>query len=449
MKRPTPTTERTESDAADFTRQRISTDSRVGRGSLAGSNEDRQSTDAGPQHGSDGSEQYASADSSSEADGELQGGDLPDGHNNIFSTAASEALAAMPSSAVPSWADVQPKHQQQRRRHHPRPETAEPRLFWGAAQAQGERDHFEDRYSLQPQLDLGPPVSVLATTDGSPALDGKQNSGPARPDLAAEPSTSRPRCSYAGVFDGHSAAHAADMAAKRLHVLLAGELGASQSSGRFEQEEVEAALHRTFSAMDFEILQEAARTGARCGSTACVALQIGSDLYVAHAGDSVAVLNRGGSPKLLTAKGGHKVDVPEEAARIKAKGGIVMPGGQRIISPSGRHSLNMSRALGDADYKTPRRIVSAVPDVQHLVLGQQDKAVILASDGLWDVVSKADAVSVVDTALGGGTAELKARATGDAAASLAHAAADALVGVALKRGTTDNVTAVVGLVRWR
>lgn len=61
--------------------------------------------------------------------------------------------------------------------------------------------------------------------------------------------------------------------------------------------------------------------------------------------------------------------MPEEAARIKAKGGVVMPGGQRIISPSGRHSLNMSRALGDADYKTPRRIVSAVPDVQHLVLG--------------------------------------------------------------------------------
>lgn len=49
---------------------------------------------------------------------------------------------------------------------------------------------------------------------------------------------------------------------------------------------MEAALHRTFSAMDFEILQEAARTGARCGSTACVALQIGGDLYVAHAGDA-------------------------------------------------------------------------------------------------------------------------------------------------------------------
>jgi hypothetical protein len=43
---------------------------------------------------------------------------------------------------------------------------------------------------------------------------------------------------------------------------------------------------------------------------------------------------------------------------------------------------------------------------------------------------------------------LQARATGDAAESLAHAAADALVGLALKNSTTDNVTVIVGLVRW-
>lgn len=84
----------------------------------------------------------------------------------------------------------------------------------------------------------------------------------------------------------------------------------------------------------------------------------------------------------------------------------------------------------------------------HQLGRRQDSAVILATDGLWDVVNETDACAIVDTALGGGNAALKAEAAGEAAASLAHAAADALVEVAVRRGTADNVTAVVGLVRW-
>jgi len=53
----------------------------------------------------------------------------------------------------------------------------------------------------------------------------------------------------------------------------------------------------------------------------------------------------------------------------------------------------------------------------------------LATDGLWDVVSEADAISIVATALGGSSAQLKAKASGEAAASLAHMVADALVGL--------------------
>lgn len=56
------------------------------------------------------------------------------------------------------------------------------------------------------------------------------------------------------------------------------------SSGHLNPTAVEAALCRSFAAMDFEILADAARTGARSGSTACVVLQLGGDLYCAHAG---------------------------------------------------------------------------------------------------------------------------------------------------------------------
>lgn len=60
------------------------------------------------------------------------------------------------------------------------------------------------------------------------------------------------------------------------------------SGGRWDAQVVREALIRTFSAMDGEILADAARSGARCGSTACVALQLGGDLYVAHAGARAA-----------------------------------------------------------------------------------------------------------------------------------------------------------------
>lgn len=54
------------------------------------------------------------------------------------------------------------------------------------------------------------------------------------------------------------------------------------------------------------------------------------------------------------------------------------------------------RALGDADYKDPKPFVSAEASVRRLDLLPEDKAVIIASDGLWDVIGDQDVVSMVD-----------------------------------------------------
>lgn len=102
----------------------------------------------------------------------------------------------------------------------------------------GDREHFEDRLAIQPEY-----VPHAEEEDGSsPTPTGKPAapaaSGATTSSTAAEPAANSAagsgkaeRCSYAGVFDGHSAADAAQTAAQRLHVLLAGELGSCTRYG--------------------------------------------------------------------------------------------------------------------------------------------------------------------------------------------------------------------------
>ena len=96
----------------------------------------------------------------------------------------------------------------------------------------------------------------------------------------------------------------------------------------------------------------------------------------------------------------------------------------------------MSRALGDWHLKLPRRLVSNVPDVKFFTLSgarTSEYAIILASDGLWDVVSNYEAARLVKDSSHWTDDDPKG-------------AAEMLVKTALQRGTQDNVTAMVVFV---
>lgn len=55
------------------------------------------------------------------------------------------------------------------------------------------------------------------------------------------------------------------------------------------------------------------------------------------------------------------------------------------------------RALGDANFKEGEGVafVSNRPDVRHLLLTEADAAVVIASDGLTDVMSDQDAADII------------------------------------------------------
>ena len=165
-------------------------------------------------------------------------------------------------------------------------------------------------------------------------------------------------------------------------------------------------LRRAYSAADAAFLRAFPHHARHAGTTALVVAIGPTSLVVANAGDCRAVLCRSG--KALTLTTDHKPSLRAEFERIVAAGGrIIRPaanGPLRVCSPDGRTGLAVSRGLGDHDFKDPRfcptgaPLLSPEPDVVEVPLhrsGGVDEFVILASDGLWDVMDGQQAVDMV------------------------------------------------------
>jgi len=118
---------------------------------------------------------------------------------------------------------------------------------------------------------------------------------------------------------------------------------------------------------------------------------------VANAGDSRAVLCRAGLAVALSDD--HKPNHPTEKWRIEAAGGYVETCGPGQYRVNG--NLNLSRALGDLEYKKDRKlgpeaqIISATPDVKIEHRRTEDEFLVLCCDGVWDVKSNQEVVDFI------------------------------------------------------
>ncbi|KAM0843266.1 hypothetical protein ACQ4PT_057820 [Festuca glaucescens] len=234
---------------------------------------------------------------------------------------------------------------------------------------------------------------------------------------------------FYGVFDGHGCSHVADACRDRMHELVADGLPTSAAS---DPSPWAAAMERSFARMDAEVTASGrgASPSCRCesnkcdhvGSTAVVAVVGQHHVVVANCGDSRAVLCRGGKPVPLSSD--HKPDRPDELERIEAAGGrVIFWEGARVLGV-----LAMSRAIGDA-YLKP--FVTPIPEVTVTDRADGDECLILASDGLWDVVSNQTACEVARACLRRG----RERWCAEAAAMLTK--------LALTKSSTDNISVVV------
>lgn len=257
-------------------------------------------------------------------------------------------------------------------------------------------------------------------------------------------SASSRKYDFFGVYDGHGGSRVAHACRDRLHHLVVKEV---------EEEETvdwEKVMVASFGKMDEEVIASGAVTGS-IGSTAVVAVVGEEVVVVANCGDSRAVLSRARVPMPLS--NDHKPDRPDELERIEVSGGRVINwNGQRVLGV-----LATSRSIGD-QYLKP--YVIAQPEVTVSKRNDTDEFLILASDGLWDVITNELACRVVRKCLDGRLRRRFSQGIVNEETSGGHEddddeihivndesraieAAAVLAELAMARGSKDNISVVV------
>ncbi|OEH73837.1 protein phosphatase [Cyclospora cayetanensis] len=160
------------------------------------------------------------------------------------------------------------------------------------------------------------------------------------------------------------------------------------------------------------------------GTTACVALLQHNTLYVASLGDSRCIISRAGRAVPLT-EDHHLRTNRKEQARVRAAGGSYDDEGYL------NGVLAVSRAFGGFSKQTGEKLMglSSEPDVNVHHIRKEDEFLLLACDGIFDVLTSQECVSLVRSKLRAGDSPFTA--------------SQQLAELAMQRYSLDNLSVVV------
>ena len=198
--------------------------------------------------------------------------------------------------------------------------------------------------------------------------------------------------SFFAVFDGHAGARVSALCAERLLDSIAANIDIVKAT--LSTTSIETAIRDGFLNLDNQIRDrpETASGEDKSGSTAICTVVTPTHIYFANCGDSRAVLSR--SERTVFGTHDHKPINPVERERIQNAGGSVMI--QRVNG-----SLAVSRALGDFEYKNVigkgqcEQLVSPEPEISVEVRHTEDEFIVLACDGIWDVLTNEEVCDFV------------------------------------------------------
>ena len=210
---------------------------------------------------------------------------------------------------------------------------------------------------------------------------------------------------YLGVFDGHGGKEAAIYAREHLFQNIKTQPGFFDSDITKVKAAIREGFLKTHADMFNIWLNRKDGHYSTSGTTATVVIIRENKIFVAHVGDSTAVIVEK-KDDLFVAEStvDHNPHNAEERSRIEQMGGTVakIRGVPRVICKTSVRqaiTLAVSRALGDLwSYDKNRRqfIVSPEPDIKHIdLIKNQHKFVILATDGLWHVINPKQAIDIV------------------------------------------------------
>ncbi|KAL2465007.1 putative protein phosphatase 2C 33 [Abeliophyllum distichum] len=159
---------------------------------------------------------------------------------------------------------------------------------------------------------------------------------------------------------------------------------------------------KAFKVMDRELRMYSNIECFCSGTTAVTLVKQGQDLVIGNVGDSRAVLGTRDKNNSLVAVQltvDLKPNLPAEAERIrKCKGRVFAlrdePEVARVWLPNNDSpGLAMARAFGDFCLKEFGLI--SVPEISYRHITDEDEFIVLATDGIWDVLSNEEVVDIV------------------------------------------------------
>ncbi|XVF34502.1 hypothetical protein REPUB_Repub18cG0064100 [Reevesia pubescens] len=225
--------------------------------------------------------------------------------------------------------------------------------------------------------------------------------------------------SFYGVFDGHGGKDASHFVRDHLPRVIV-------EDADFPLE-LEKVVTRSFMETDAAFAKSCSLESAQAsGTTALTAMIFGRSLLVANAGDSRAVLSRHGTAIEMSKD--HRPCCMEERRRIESVGGFIDDGylnGQ----------LGVTRALGDWHLEGMKEMgerigpLSAEPELKMITLTKEYEFLIIGSDGIWDFFTNQNAIDF---------ARRRLQEHNDVKLCCKE-----IVEEAIKRGATDNLTAVL------